>query len=352
MDIESIFERARTIPSDKERASFVASACGDDRELRSRVEAMLAAHAEPDSLLDERPYLLTATDDYATALEAQADKIGPYKLLQVIGEGGFGVVYLAEQQEPVSRRVALKVIKPGMDSRQVLIRFEAERQALAMMDHPNIAKVHDAGTTPTGHPYFVMELVTGLPITKFCDEQRLTVRERMKLLLPVMNAVRHAHQKGIVHRDIKPSNLLIALYDGTPVPKVIDFGIAKAMYQPLTEKTLFTQHGQVIGTLEYMSPEQAEMNQLDIDTRSDIYSLGAVLYELLTGEPPIDRQQLKSAALDETLRLVRELEPTRPSQRLSSSRRLATVSAQRRSEPARLPRVISGELDWIHDEGT
>jgi serine/threonine protein kinase len=273
--------------------------------------------------------------------------IGPYKLLQQIGEGGMGVVYMAEQTEPVERRVALKIIKPGMDTRPVIARFEAERQALAMMDHPNIAKVHDAGTTDTGRPYFVMELVNGIPITQFCDEQRLDVRHRLELFADVCHAVQHAHQKGIIHRDIKPSNILVALYDGHPAAKVIDFGVAKATSQKLTEKTMFTQWGQIVGTLEYMSPEQAQRNQLDIDTRSDIYSLGVLLYELLTGETPFGGQRLRSAAFDEMMRVIREEEPPRPSLRLSSSDSLASVAANRQIEPKKLSTLVHGELDWI-----
>ena len=228
--------------------------------------------------------------------EGPGSCIGPYKLLQPIGEGGMGVVFMAEQARPVRRKVALKLIKPGMDTRQVLARFEAERQALALMDHPNIAKVLDAGTTDAGRPYFVMELVKGVPITEYCDERRLTPRERLELFVPVCQAVQHAHQKGVIHRDLKPSNVLVALYDGRPVPKVIDFGVAKATGPKLTERTLFTEFGAIVGTLEYMSPEQAELNQLDVDTRSDIYSLGVLLYELLTGTTPLDRKRLEATA--------------------------------------------------------
>jgi len=280
--------------------------------------------------------------------EGQGSRIGPYKLLQEIGEGGMGTVFLAEQSDPVRRLVALKIIKPGMDSRQVIARFEAERQALALMEHPNIAKALDAGTTASGRPYFVMELVKGVPITRFCDEQRYTPRQRLELFVPVCQAVQHAHQKGIIHRDVKPSNVLVCLYDGQPVPKVIDFGVAKATGQRLTERTIFTEIGQVVGTLEYMSPEQAELNQLDIDTRSDIYSLGVLLYELLTSTTPLDRKRLKATAMLEMLRIIREEEPPRPSTRLSESRdTLPSISAQRQTEPARLTRLVRGELDWI-----
>jgi serine/threonine protein kinase/tetratricopeptide (TPR) repeat protein len=273
--------------------------------------------------------------------------IGPYKLLQQIGEGGMGTVFMAEQTQPVQRKVALKVIKPGMDSRQVIARFEAERQALALMDHPHIAKVLDAGTTDNGRPYFVMELVKGVPITRYCDERRLTPRERLELFVPVCQAVQHAHQKGVIHRDLKPSNVLMALYDGQPVPKVIDFGVAKATGPKLTERTLFTEFGQVVGTLEYMSPEQAELNQLDIDTRSDIYSLGVILYELLTGTTPLEAKRLKESSLLEVLRIIREEEPPKPSTRLSTTEELASIAANRGAEPRKLRGLVRGDLDWI-----
>src|SRR5207253_552453 len=274
--------------------------------------------------------------------------IGPYKLLQQIGEGGMGVVYMAEQQAPVRRKVALKVIKPGMDSAQVIARFEAERQALAMMDHQNIARVLDAGTTASGRPFFVMELVHGVPITKYCDDNRLTPRERLELFLPVCQAIQHAHQKGIIHRDVKPSNVMVTLYDGQPVVKVIDFGVAKATDQKLTERTLFTQYGTLVGTLEYMSPEQAEMSALGVDTRSDIYSLGVLLYELLTGNTPLSHKRMKEAAYAEILRLIKEEEPPKPSTRLSDSgAALASISANRHTEPAKLTKLLRGELDWI-----
>ncbi|HLJ95397.1 MAG TPA: serine/threonine-protein kinase [Gemmataceae bacterium] len=274
--------------------------------------------------------------------------IGPYKLLQQIGEGGMGIVYMAEQEQPLRRKVALKIIKPGMDSAQVIARFEVERQALALMDHPNIARVLDAGTTESGRPYFVMELVHGVPITKYCDANKLAPRQRLELFVPVCQAIQHAHQKGIIHRDIKPSNVLVTLHDGQPVTKVIDFGVAKATEQRLTEKTLFTQYGTIVGTLEYMAPEQAEMSGLGVDTRSDIYSLGVLLYELLTGTTPLERDRLREAAYEEMMRLIREDEPPRPSQRISASGdRLATISAARRTEPAQLSRLVCGELDWI-----
>src|SRR5437016_1911639 len=258
-----------------------------------------------------------------------------------------GVVYMAEQQQPIRRRVALKIIKPGMDSAQVIARFEAERQALALMDNPHIAKVLDAGATESGRPYFVMELVKGVAITKYCDEHHLTLRQRLALFVPVCQAVQHAHHKGIIHRDLKPSNVLIALYDGKPVPKVIDFGVAKAAGSKLTEKTLFTEFGQVVGTLEYMSPEQAELNQLDIDTRSDIYSLGVLLYELLTGTTPLERKRFQEVAFLEVLRLIREEETPRPSTRLSTTEGLPAIAANRGLEPKKLSGLMRGELDWI-----
>ncbi len=273
--------------------------------------------------------------------------IGPYKLLQQIGEGGMGIVYMAEQQEPVRRKVALKIIKPGMDRRQVIARFEAERQALAMMDHQNIAKVFDAGTTDTGRPYFVMELVHGVPLTSFCDDNRLTLRQRLELFIPVCHAIQHAHQKGIIHRDVKPSNVLVTMYDDRPVPKVIDFGIAKATDQQLTERTMFTQFGAMVGTFEYMSPEQAEMNAFGVDTRSDIYSLGVLLYELLTGTTPLEKARLRDAAFNEMVRLIKEEEPPRPSIRLSRSATAASIAAARKTEPQQLSKLVRGDLDWI-----
>jgi len=279
--------------------------------------------------------------------EEAGTMIGPYKLLQQLGKGGMGVVWMAEQTEPVQRRVALKIIKAGLGGDQVLARFEAERQALAMMDHPNIAKVLDAGATSAGRPYFVMELVKGIPFTKYCDQEHLTPKERLELFIPVCNAVQHAHQKGIIHRDLKPSNVLIALYDGKPVPKVIDFGIAKAMHQKLTERTMFTEVGQIVGTLEYMAPEQAELNNLDIDTRADIYSLGVMLYELLTGAPPFPAKMLRAEAYLEMLRMIREVEPPKPSTKLSKSEELPAIAAKRKLEPKKLSWLVRGDLDWI-----
>jgi serine/threonine protein kinase len=285
----------------------------------------------------------------ARAVDEPHDRISCYKLLQKLGEGGCGVVYMAEQTEPVRRRVALKVIKLGMDTRQVIARFEAERQALAMMDHPNIAKVLDAGATRTGRPYFVMELVKGIRITDYCDQNHLSTRERLNLFVQVCQAIQHAHQKGIIHRDIKPSNILVTLHDGVPVPKVIDFGIAKATEQPLTDKTVFTAFGQFMGTPAYMSPEMAELSGLDIDTRSDIYALGVLLYELLTGRTPFDAKELLQGGLDEMRRRIREVEPLRPSTRLSTMANadLTVVAQCRQSEPGKLSRFLRGDLDWI-----
>ena len=282
---------------------------------------------------------------------APATFIGPYKLLEQIGEGGFGVVFVAEQTQPVRRRVALKILKPGMDSRPIVARFEAERQALAIMDHPNIAKVHDGGATPSGRPYFVLELVKGVPITEFCDQNQLTLRQRLELFVPVCQAVQHAHQKGIIHRDLKPANILVTVHDTTPVVKVIDFGVAKAVGSAaggLTDKTLFTGFAQMIGTPLYMSPEQAGQNGLDIDTRSDIYSLGVLLYELLTGTMPFTKERFQRADYEEIRRIIREEEPPRPSTRLSDSKdSLASISASRQTEPAKLTKLVRGELDWI-----
>jgi WD40 repeat protein/serine/threonine protein kinase len=345
-DAKAIFLEALDCKGADELMHFLEQACGCDAALRTRVEELLRAHRDAGAFLGGGEKQ-DATCDQPIA-ERPGTVIGPYKLLQEIGEGGMGTVFMAEQTQPVQRKVALKVIKAGMDSRQVIARFEAERQALAMMDHVNIARVLDAGATETGLPYFVMELVHGVPITRYCDDNRLTPRERLELFVPVCSAIQHAHQKGIIHRDVKPSNVMITLYDGKAVPKVIDFGVAKATEQKLTERTLFTQYGTMVGTLEYMSPEQAEMSALGVDTRSDIYSLGVLLYELLTGSTPLSHKRVKEAAYGEILRIIREEEPPKPSTRLSDSgEALASISAQRRMEPAKLTKLVRGELDWI-----
>ncbi len=346
MTDESIFAGALAIGDPADRAAYLDRACAADLGLRRQVEELLAAHAA-DNPLDRPPADLGRTGAYEPPAERPGASVGPYKLLQEIGEGGMGTVFMAEQTDPVRRKVALKIIKPGMDSRQVVARFEAERQALSMMDHPNIARVLDAGTTASGRPFFVMELVHGVPITEFCDANKLTPRQRLELFVPVCQAIQHAHQKGIIHRDIKPGNILVTMYDDKPVPKVIDFGVAKAVEQRLTERTLFTQFGALVGTFEYMSPEQAEMNAFGVDTRSDVYSLGVLLYELLTGGTPLERQRLRGAALGEVVRLIKEEEPPRPSLRLSTSGTLAKVAAARRTEPAKLSALVRGELDWI-----
>ena len=321
-----IFLAAVERPNAKARSAYVDDACGEDEELRCHVNVLLEAHGRSAAFLDQDAFAAATVEQPSD--EAIGTEIGAYQLLQEIGLGGMGVVYMAEQNHPVRRRVALKLIRSGMDSGQVMARFEAERQALAMMDHPNIAKVFDAGETEDGRPYFVMELVKGVPITQYCDDQRLTPKQRLELFIPVCFAIQHAHQKGIIHRDIKPSNVLVALYDDQPVPKVIDFGVAKAINQRLSERTMFTRYGQVVGTLEYMSPEQAKLNQLDIDTRSDIYALGILLYELLTGSTPIEQDELRTAAFDEVLRVIREQEPPKPSTRLSSSATLTALAAK------------------------
>jgi serine/threonine protein kinase/tetratricopeptide (TPR) repeat protein len=344
---QSIFLHAIGLASPVDRAVYLDQACRHSPELRAEVDALLAAHGRLGGAAPCPIHLEPTRAALAPPAEDAGAAIGPYKLLEQIGEGGMGVVWMAEQKEPIHRRVALKVIKAGMDSKQVLARFEAERQALALMDHPHIARVLDAGVTGTGRPYFVMELVKGAPITQYCDDKHLSLRERLELFGDVCRAVQHAHQKGIIHRDLKPSNILIAPFDGKPVVKVIDFGVAKATGQRLTDATLFTGFGAVVGTPEYMSPEQAETNNQDIDTRSDIYSLGVLLYELLTGSTPLTKKRVKEAALLEVLRVIREEDPPKPSTRLSSTEELPSISAQRHTEPAKLAKLVRGELDWI-----
>jgi serine/threonine protein kinase/tetratricopeptide (TPR) repeat protein len=378
MTEESIFHAALDRADPDERAVYLDEACGDDVDLRRRVAALIRAHEGAGDFLEPMPAVDPARgNDVAgdaptvpgpdalpgspspeptraepagptPVAEGPGSLIGPYKLLQKLGEGGMGVVYLAVQERPIRRKVALKIIKPGMDTEQVVARFEAERQALALMDHPHIARVLDAGATASGRPYFVMELVKGVAITAYCDAVHLTPRERLELFLPVCQAIQHAHQKGVIHRDIKPSNVLVALQDGKPVPKVIDFGVAKAIQQRLTERSVFTQIGAIVGTIEYMSPEQAELSALDVDTRTDVYALGVLLYELLTGTTPLERERLRQAGYAELLRRIREEEPPKPSTRLSDSREaLPSVAALRKTEPAKLTRLVRGDLDWI-----
>jgi eukaryotic-like serine/threonine-protein kinase len=347
---EVVFLAAMQLATAQERVAYVQGACADDEALRRRVLKLLASHDASRGPLDVPPPgvgNLATIDQPLTELPGTL--IGPYKLLEQIGEGGMGIVYMAQQTQPVKRKVALKVIKPGMDSKQVIARFEAERQALAMMDHPNIARVLDADATDNGRPYFVMELVRGVPTTEYCDKQRLNTRDRLKLFLDICHAVQHAHLKGIIHRDLKPSNVLITLHDGVPVVKVIDFGVAKALNQELTEKTLFTQFSQMVGTPLYMSPEQAELSGLDIDTRTDVYSLGVLLYELLTGTTPFDKDRLTNVGFDEMRRIIREDEPPRPSTRISTVRAAgkSTATGTRDGGTRQLSRLLRGELDWI-----
>ncbi|MFI5456838.1 MAG: protein kinase [Isosphaerales bacterium] len=346
--IDEVFFAAMERESPEARAAYLDEVCGSDLDLRRRVERLLDNQPKVGRFLDAPAAGPTVTLTPPRATEGPGTVIGPYKLLEQIGEGGMGIVYMAEQTQPVRRKVALKIIKPGMDTKQVIARFEAERQALAMMDHPNIAKVLDAGATESGRSYFVMELVRGIPITEYCDQHRLPIPERLNLFTQVCQAVQHAHQKGIIHRDIKPTNVLVTSLDGVPLPRVIDFGIAKATGQSLTDKTLFTGFAQLIGTPLYMSPEQAELSTVDIDTRSDIYSLGVLLYELLTGTTPFDQDTFRTAALDEVRRIIREDEPPKPSTRLSESKdTLPSISARRHTEPVRLTKLLRGELDWI-----
>ncbi len=347
--IMSLLGEAVEQSSPEERAAFLDKACAGDADRRARVEELLRAHQAAGNFLQgNRPPAEPIATVEEPIREGPGTAIGPYKLLEQIGEGGFGVVFMAEQSQPVRRKVALKVLKPGMDTRQIVARFEAERQALAIMDHPNIARVFDGGATASGRPYFVMELVKGVPITEFCDQNHLTPRQRLELFLQVCQAVQHAHQKGIIHRDLKPSNILVVMHDTTVVVKVIDFGVAKAVGTELTDKTLFTGFAQMVGTPLYMSPEQAGQSGLDIDTRSDIYSLGVLLYELLTGTTPFTKESFKQAGYDEIRRIIREEQPPKPSTRLSKSKNsLPSTSAQQQAELAKLTELVRGELDWI-----
>ncbi len=345
--VESIFLAALDKGSAEDRAAYLDLACGKDAELRQRVERLLSAHPKVGAFLQAPPRDQVLTTDEPAVTERPGTVIGPYKLMEQIGEGGMGLVFVAEQQHPVRRKVALKVVKPGMDTRDVIARFEAERQALALMDHPNIAKVLDAGATDSGRPYFVMELVKGVPITDFCDQNQLTPRERLDLFVSVCQAVQHAHSKGVIHRDIKPSNVLVSLQEGVPAVKVIDFGVAKAVGQSLTDKTIYTRFAQMIGTPLYMSPEQAAGGP-DMDTRCDVYALGVLLYELLTGTTPFDGKRMQKAAFDEVRRILREEEPPKPSTRLSTlGEGLSAVSARRKTEPKKLSAMVKGDLDWI-----
>lgn len=342
--IESILCSALEIESESERQEYVRRACRDNIVLQSQVEVLIENHLQAGSFMDTKcpvaPYPICAEDQSGST-------IGSYKLLKKLGEGGMGVVYLAEQEKPLRRQVALKVIREGMNSAQVVARFEHERQALALMDHSNIARVLDAGVTPAGQPYFAMELVRGIPITKYCDQEALSLRDRLTLFVSVCRAVQHAHQKGIIHRDLKPSNVIVGLYDGHPIVKVIDFGVAKATAKWLMEPTMLTEAGVIIGTIEYMAPEQAEMNNNDIDTRADVYSLGVLLYELLTGSPPFTKNALRKAGWGEMLRIIKEVEPSKPSTKITAVEDLLSVAANRQLEPTRLARSIRGELDWI-----
>ena len=351
-DAKGIFLAAVDIADAAERAAFIERSCGDDPALRQRVEDLLRAYGQSGGPLEKLAAALAATEIAEPIREQVGATIGPYKLMEQIGEGGFGLVFVAEQERPIRRKVALKIIKPGMDTRDVIARFEAERQALALMDHPNIARVLDAGTTQSGRPYFVMELVRGIPITDYCDKNQLTPRERLELFIPVCNAIQHAHLKGIIHRDIKPSNVLVTMHDGKPVVKVIDFGVAKALHQSLTDRTIYTRFAQMIGTPLYMSPEQAEMSGLDIDTRTDVYSLGVLLYELLTGTTPFDKKRLAKAAYDELLKIIREEDPPKPSVRLSQSTdSLPSIAALRKTEPAKLSKMFQRRPRLDRDEG-
>jgi serine/threonine protein kinase len=357
---KAVFCQALELTDPERRRQFLHQACGADATLRGRVESLLALSDHAGDFFREcAPALKAAAGDAEQVLAAaevaldfeplESKRIGPYKLLQKLGEGGYGVVYMAEQEQPIRRRVALKIVKLGMDTRNVIARFEAERQALALMNHPNIARILDGGATEKGRPYFVMELVHGAKITDYCDQNRVSMRERLELFTQVCNAVHHAHQKRIIHRDLKPTNIMVTMHDGVPLPKVIDFGIAKATEQRLTDKTLFTSYAQLMGTPAYMSPEQMELSGLNLDTRSDIYSLGVLLYELLTGRTPFDTKDLLKSGVDELRRTVREREPLSPSALLRTlkNEELNRTARKRHIEAPRLVSQLRGDLDWI-----
>ena len=353
---KTIFFNALEIESSAERAAYVQEACCGSDQLLSAVRALLQENDRDGNVVDRQlaaiaspTQIINAGNDKTSLQFAPGTMVGPYKLMEQIGEGGFGLVFVADQEKPIKRRVALKIIKPGMDSKELLARFEAERQALALMDHENIARVYDAGMTDTGQPYFAMELVRGIPLIEFCDSRQLNTEERLDLFQSICHAVQHAHQKGIIHRDLKPSNVLVTLQDGKAIPKVIDFGLVKAMAQSLTDKTIYTRFAAMMGTPAYMSPEQAEMSNVDVDTRSDIYSLGVMLYELLTGSTPFTEERLKHAGFDELRRIIKEEDPPRPSIRFSTmaNELMSTVSVNRRIEPTQLCTLLKGDLDWI-----
>lgn len=347
-DIFSLFSEAVSLESQTEQSEFLEQACGGDSQLRARIAALLEAHAAAGGFFGG-PSAALASTLLQSGAETLNCVIGRYKLREVLGTGGMGIVYAAEQEQPIRRHVALKVIKPGMDTREVLARFNAERQALALMDHPGIARVYDAGTTDSGHPYFVMELVRGLPITEYCDHYRLPVEDRLRLFIQVCQAVHHAHQKGIIHRDLKPTNVLISQQDGAAAPKVIDFGVAKATTSRLTDHSLFTRQTELLGTPLYMSPEQAELSGVELDARSDVYALGVLLYELLSGRTPFDRERLSSVSFDEMRRIIREDDPPRPSLRLSTlaGEERSQIATGRNLDERRLQRCLQGNLDWI-----
>ncbi|WP_105359058.1 MULTISPECIES: serine/threonine-protein kinase [Pirellulaceae] len=353
---KTIFLDAIEIESEFERNQFLLEVCGANEDLLASVRGLLRSHFRTKSIVDRVASLeLVGSLDKAALQHSPQSSygtntvIGPYKLHEQIGEGGFGLVFIADQEGPIRRRVALKIIKPGMDSPEVIARFEAERQALALMDHANIARVYDAGMTESGHPYFVMELVPGEPLISFCDRHKMSTSDRLELFISICCAVQYAHQKGIIHRDLKPSNILVSMDNGKPVPKIIDFGVAKAIGHNLTDRTIYTRFSAMIGTPSYMSPEQAEMSNLDIDTRTDIFSLGVLLYEMLTGATPLSKDRASKVGFDELRRIIREEEAERPSQRLStlSNKMASTVSLNRQIEPAQLKSTVKGDLDWI-----